>query len=460
MSKKDAKKYKCRSDGSLYITRMIEFIPDHDAEIMLKKNCSYRHWLYNKCVEIILGCQSNHPNGYIGVNGYELLKFIRDEFESNNLNNKRPDFLEDYDYYFRGISECVVDDIQKICNRIKTERFNNKSSNINFLKFNKNKMSFRFKNKIHTERRPKSNGLYHGNSIVLTENPYIIGLKINSDYGFPLGLHLRESFSKLNINLNKVKEIAIKYHNEKWYLYLLIDYTSEYSKIRIEYKRKKIAGVDLGETNPVTIYDGKVVIVPKHLQYPKNKISRIDARLKRLQRVISRKYDKNIADLGLDQSNNYYKVLKKYHKAKERKHNIVKDWHYKLAYWIVTQYKNIVVDTFNDYIRRIISRYPTRKRKDINHSMLNKGMSYFSSILKHMCRKYGTNYYLPYESLETTNTCNICGHINRIKLRIDENHNERFFACEHCMYIADRDENASINCYNAFYDKMIIIPQN
>ena len=68
-----------------------------------------------------------------------------------------------------------------------------------------------------------------------------------------------------------------------------------------------------------------------------------------------------------------------------------------------------------------------------------------------MSHKYGTNYFsaLP----DTTNTCNVCGHVNKIKLRIDETHNERIFKCESCGYTIDRDVNAAINCYNLYNNK-------
>ena len=459
MSKKKKKRFKRkrRSDGKLYITRKIEFIPDKSAEIMLIKNCEYRHFLYNKCVEIVKSCEENHPDGYIGVNEYVLLQTIRDDYESNILNDKRPEYLEDYDYYFRGISECTVDDIQSTCHRIIFERSNCNSSDIQFVKYNPNKLSFRFKNKIDIRKPKDSKGFYQTNRLVLTENPYIIGLKINQDMGV-LGLQLKESIDKFNINLNNIKEISIKFHNEKWYLCLIIDYTEEYSKINMIYsksKRKKIAGIDLGETNPVVMYDGKFVRIPNHLQYPKDKITKVENRIQRLQRVMDQKYNPDMDKFH--QSNNYYKVLKKFHKAWEHLVNIKKDWYFKLAHWIVTHYKNVVVDEFYDYIRKVTSNYPENMRKNINRGMQNKGMYNFNRRLIHMCHKYGTNYYIPL--METTNTCSVCGNVNEVKLRIDENHNERIFKCERCDHAMDRDDNASINCYNAFYDNMIMIPE-
>ena len=109
------------SKSEFYINRTIklEFIPDQYVENMLRKNCVYRHFLYNKCVEIVRSLEENHPKHYIGdFHGYDLLGYIRDIYESNIIYSYRyelrPDWMEEYDYYFRGISECVVDDIEKL----------------------------------------------------------------------------------------------------------------------------------------------------------------------------------------------------------------------------------------------------------------------------------------------------------------------------------------------------------
>ena len=321
------------------------------------------------------------------------------------------------------------------------------------MKYNSNKISFRFKNKINPNR---NNGNGSGNRLILTDNPYIIGIKINNAYGYPLGINLKESIDKFNLDLKEIREIAFKFHNEKWYLYLFIrDYNNHTILTNSHYKRKTVAGIDLGEENPVVIYDGKKIKhIPKHLQYPKERIKKVEHRIKRLQACMDRKYNPEMD--RFHQSKNYYKVLKKFHKAWEHLINIKKDWHFKLAHWIVTHYRNIVVDEFHNHIVSINSDYDTRKRKNCNHSMQNKSIYDFVQRLIHMCKKYGTNYFKPLTK-ETTNTCSLCNNINKIKLCINSKHNERIFRCERCGYTINRDENASINCYNAFYENLITL---
>ena len=445
---------KIKENNKIYKTIKIEFIPDKETETFLKDNCSYRHFLYNKCVEMVKHIQENDPNGHIGtMSKYELITLIREGYEKSYSATEKPGYLKDYDYYFRGISECVLDDIYTTIERIITERVSGNSSDIRFMKYNPNKLSFRFKNKIDKRRPKRPDGLYGNNSIILTDNPYIIGIKINNTYDYPLGIHLRESIDKFNLNLNNVREIAFKFHNEKWHLCLIMDCTDETNKytkcVDVIYRRKEVAGIDLGETNPVVLYDGKrVVSIPKHLQYPKDRVAKVEVRVKRLQRVLDQKYNPDVD--RFHQSKNYYKVLKKFHKAWEHLYNIKKDWHFKLSHWIVTHYKNIVVDDFRDHIIRINHEMTNKIRQNMNRGMQNKSIHNFTQRLIHMCAKYGTNYFKPITE-ETTNTYSKCGNVNEIKLTYDEKYKrEDIFKCECCGYTIDRDINASINCYNDF----------
>ena len=421
----------------------IEFTVQPEDEIMLRDNCIYRHWLYNKCVEILKKIQVENDTNKFTINKYDLLGVIRNTYEFTSIH--RPDYLDEYDYYFRGISECVVDDIDNTCERIITERTKGKSSDLRFREYDPNNISFRFKNKINKSRALNVYGAHSGTRILLDSDPYILGLRINNRYSKQnkfLWIELKEPFDKFHLDLNEIKEVAIKFHNEKWHLCLLYK-CYDFPKIK-KSKRNSLAGIDVGEINPVAIYDGKPVTIPKHLRFPKDKLEKMETRLSRLQRVLDQKYNPEMDKFH--QSKNYYKVLAKFHKLNERIVNIRKDWHFKLAHWIVTHYNTIVVDEFRDHIITKDREYLTTKRKRFNHSMLRRGMHDFIERLIYMSLKYGTNYYKPHKSLETTNTCSKCGNVNVHKLTLDE----RKFKCEHCDLKRDRDVNAAINCYNAY----------
>lgn len=430
-----------------YFAERIEISPDEHVERILFENCQYKHFLYNEFVKCI--CVDN-VNGFISYNKYNTLSVIRSMYEKTNDN--RPAFLKKYDYYFRGISAYVACDIQMMVDTVISNRQRGIVSNISFKSFDLNNQSFSFENKVNRSRGLTRKGVLSGNRIVLTDNPFIIGVKINKNYQYPLGIRLKESIFKLmnknNWCIDDIRSICFKYHNNKWFINLAIEDNRLCDTIMKH--RKKICGIDLGETNPVMMYDGNIVKIPKHLQYPKATIDKVNKHIQNCKAVMNRKYNPDMDKFH--QSKNYYKVLRKFHKYHERKNNIIKDWHFKLAHWIVTHYRNIVVDEFRNHIIPIKSKHPTRLRKRCNRSMYDKSMYNFNQRLIHMCKKYGTNYFKPITK-ETTNTCSKCGNVNINKLRIDENHNERIFKCECCGFKQDRDINASINCYTLYKDK-------
>ena len=435
---------------SRYYVEHIEICPDEDVEKILFDNCRYRHFLYNKFIEQI---NIDAKTGFISYNKYNALYNIRNTYEKTEIN--KPSYLKEYDYYFRGISAIVANDVYITLSSVLFNRRNGIGSDISFKPFNPNNQSFSFENKVNRTRGLTKKGVLSGNRVVLTDDPYIIGVKINKSYQYPLGLQLRESIFKLmrkNMwSIDDIKYVCFKFHNDKWFINLTIEDT-RVSPVN-EKLRDKISGIDLGETNPVVMYNGKkIVSIPKHLQYPKDAITRVDKHIQNCKAVMDRKYNPDVD--RFHQSKNYHKVLKKFHKYHERKNNIIKDWNFKLAHWIVTHYKNIVVDDFRDHVVKKKSKYPSILRKQCNHSMQNKSMYNFTQRLIHMSRKYGTNYFKVLKNgFKTTNTCSKCGNVNINKLRIDENHNERTFKCECCGYTCDRDINASINCYTLYKNK-------
>lgn len=435
-----------------YLTLNIVFETDSSNE--LKKNAEYRHWLYNKGVEFVKDKQCIDSNNHILVNSNDILKYLR-KFEIGDSVSKRPGYLEPYDYYFRGISENVAKDISRTCKRVVTERSKGNSSDIRFMKYDPNNLSFSFKaNKDKIKK--DSIGIYTSNRLFLTENPFIIGLKINNVYskrneyfGLKLKENIHELFTKYNVTPNSIEDIRIVFHNDIWHLNLVCDFTEQYKNSRKNSKsifdKKEVAGIDLGIKNPVVIYDNDgFVNIPENLKFPKEKVELYSRRISKIQSVLDQK---------IKYSNNYFKVLAKLHKYYQRKHDVVKDWHYKLSYWIVTNYDNIVVDEFHDYIiEKSNKKYSERVRKDINGNMYDKSLGIFTIILKHMAHKYGCKYYEAKPL--TTKTCNNCGYVNKdFELFNDDYTRNDYIKCFNCGHKIDVDDNAAINCYIQFTQK-------
>ena len=418
-----------------YFTETIEFIPDETAEKELFANCIYRNWLYNLGVEYMLALEEASHEKHIKRCKYELLKHIRHTYELTP--NNRPDFLEEYDYYFRGIVEGVVDDIDTTTQKILERRSQNIPSDIRFVKYNRHNTGFRFTNKT----RKTSLGNNTGNRLVLTENGYIIGVRINKYRGI-MGLRLKENIFDLmkahGWDIWDIKVIGIRRVHNKWFLNLTMELLPN-NDISDKFIRKPVAGIDLGIINPVTIYDEDgVVHIPDELKFPSKKIKKLEKKYNRLNSIYRSK------ELY---SHNKEKIKRKMINTNRRIYDIRKDWHFKLAFWIVSRYNMIIVDEFHDYIVNIDDqRYNTNMRKNCNNSMKEKAMSYFTLILKHMAYKYNTSYIQSDEL--TTIKCSLCGHINEKKMGMDGGERINKFKCENCGYSEDRDINAAINCFN------------
>ena len=130
--------------NGFYYTIKIKTRPNSYVSNMLIENCRYRLFLYNKGIEFVKNkCENNRYN----VSKNEILAYLRNTYEKTSIN--RPYYLREYDYYFRGISECVEDDIYRSIRRVITSRINGQKADLNFIQFNKNCMSFRIKNKLH-----------------------------------------------------------------------------------------------------------------------------------------------------------------------------------------------------------------------------------------------------------------------------------------------------------------------
>lgn len=441
--------------NTFYKTFHLEIVPDDFTQRFFIDNFDYRDWLYNKAVELTIDLynQNRKDRELYYFKKYEISKILKNQYELIYTKD-RPDNFKHYKYYFTGISECVVDDLSTNIRKINTNLLNGDKAELHTI-YRRNKRSFRFKNKL----TKTTSGRLSGNRIKYDLNdPFKVGLSINAKYAEPIYFKIRENMctnmKKFNWDLNDVVEISISFDSCKWHLDLILNYTNQKENVMNRLSkimdRKPVVGIDLGETNPVVIYDGDCVVsLPENLRFPKEAVCKIGKHIDILNAVLDRKYKPELKDAGKRQSNNYYKILDKVHKYYKKAYNIKKDWHFKLAYWIVTNFDNVVVDEFSNHIVKKSSDYPTDKRNRVNRSMQNKSMSLFIQRFRFMSEKYGVNYFTP--RFETTNTCSDCGNINTKKLRIDKDVRENIFVCEKCGMKKDRDQNAAKNCYLAFH---------
>lgn len=235
------------------------------------------------------------------------------------------------------------------------------------------------------------------------------------------------------IPINKIiKSGTITKHAGRFYISVLVD---ENLEIRQRNNPNDGLGIDLGVKDFAILSDGT--------KYQTLKQKKLDKRLLREQKALSRKY----------------KAKKKNHKEGATHKNIDKQ---KLR---VQKIHQRIANTRNDYqnkiIAEIIKREPSfitiedlnvrgmMKNRHLSRAIANQGFSQFVSKLKYKCYLNGIELRQVGRFYPSSKTCCLCGQIkNDLKL------SDRVYRCD-CGNIIDRDYNASINLKNAREYKVI-----
>lgn len=176
----------------------------------------------------------------------------------------------------------------------------------------------------------------------------------------------------------------------------------------------KTAGFDFGLKHFLTGADGRKIDSPLYLY-------RAVAQLRMKSRKLSRKVkgSRSRAKARLE--------LARFHRHVS---NLRKEFHWKLALQLVTDYDTICLETLN---MRAMQRMWGRKVSDL-------GFSEFVNILSKQCTKYGKKLIQINQWEATSKTCSVCGHHeNEMPLNI------RKWTCPVCGTHHDRDINAAQN---------------
>lgn len=239
-----------------------------------------------------------------------------------------------------------------------------------------------------------------------------------------------------------VKYVTVSMKNERYYVSCLVH---EYKDERTITTNEGV-GIDFGLKNQ---------FITKHETIPSinnsSEIKRLEKKLKRLQRSLSRKYEQNMDKV-------YYKSGKKKGQFKSFK------WKRPLSECKNIQKQRLVISKLHERIARMRTNYNQKalqsilKRKprfivieDLNIKGLikNKHLSYtiFKSqwfaprrFLTNQCNKLGIELRLASRFYPSSKLCSNCGYHNK-ELKL----NQRTWTCPNCNVVHDRDINASIN---------------
>lgn len=284
--------------------------------------------------------------------------------------------------------------------------------------FDKNGGKPRFKSKKRDE--PKFYARY--DRITFTKNNHLFYVQIEkigkiqykSNYDIP--------------QLAKYVSPRVSFDGKYWYLSLGFEHEvnkNEHSDVSV--------GIDLGIKDLATV---------SHMNKPiKNinktaKVRKIKKKLKRLQRQVSRKYEKNKDGNNYNKTRNISKLEKKIKLVYRRLTNIRLNHIHQATNLIVkTKPSRVVMEHLN--IQGMI------KNKHLSKVVQEQKLYEFKRQMKYKCEFNGIDFVEADKWYPSSKMCSCYGSVKKdLKL------SDRTYVCDKCGLIEDRDKNASINLAN------------
>lgn len=226
--------------------------------------------------------------------------------------------------------------------------------------------------------------------------------------------------------VEKYMNPRISYDGKYWYISVGIEVAQEKCELTEE-----ILGVDLGVSELAIVSNGK-----RYKNINKSKeIKRLKKKLKRKQKAISRKYEKNKEGLRYIKTENIKKEEQEISLLYRRIRNIRENQRHQITTELVkTKPKKIVIEDLN--IKGMM------KNRHLSKAIGEMGWYDFRKQLEYKCKYRGIELVIADRFYPSSKMCSKCGNINK-KLKLSD----RVYNCN-CGLSIDRDMNASINLSN------------
>lgn len=215
----------------------------------------------------------------------------------------------------------------------------------------------------------------------------------------------------------------ITFDGKYWYISVSIEEENEYEELTDE-----SLGIDLGIKELAICSDGTIYgNINKTV-----KVKKLEKRLRRLQRRVSRKYQNNKEGSKFVKTCNIIKLEKQIKLLQRRLSNIRKNYlHQTTASIVKTKPRRIVIEDLN------VSGM--MKNRHLAKAIQKQGFYEFRRQLEYKAKHKGIEFVIANRFFPSSKTCSNCGIINKnLKL------SDRMFNCE-CGFSIDRDLNASLN---------------
>lgn len=254
-------------------------------------------------------------------------------------------------------------------------------------------------------------------------------VKMRDEGRLPVGNYKKDKIKVLNPR--------IKYNGKYWYLSLAIE-CDDMNKCELT---GESIGVDLGIKDLATVSN---IEKPFKNINKSPEVKRLNKKLNRLQRQVSRKYD-------------YLKSEKAFQKGEKlvKTQNIIKlEKEIKLVHKRIA---DIRLNHIHQATNAIVKTKPSRvvvedlnvkgmmKNKHLSKAIQEQGFHKFITTLQYKCEWRGIEFAKADRFFPSSKMCSCCGIIKRdLKLK------DRTYKCpnQNCNLVLDRDKNASINLAN------------
>lgn len=224
----------------------------------------------------------------------------------------------------------------------------------------------------------------------------------------------------------KYPDPRISYDNKHWYISVGI----EQEEIKEELTDVSL-GIDLGLKDLTICSNGEVY---KNINKT-NVVRKIEKRLKRLQKQVSRKYEQNKKGKELVKTKNIIKLEKQIQQVHRKLANIRNNYLHQTTTNIVkTKPYRVVIED--------LAVSNMMKNKHLSKAISKQGFYEFKRQIEYKCKFRGIELVIADRFYPSSKTCSQCGEINKdLKLK------DRVYNCS-CGLSIDRDLNASINLSN------------
>lgn len=224
----------------------------------------------------------------------------------------------------------------------------------------------------------------------------------------------------------KYSNPRVSYDNKYWYLSVGIEQEKHHEELT-----NVSLGIDLGISELAICSNGERY---KNINKTKT-VKKLEKRLRRLQRKVSRKYQLNKEGSTFVKTSNILKIEREIQLLHRRLANIRKNYLHQVTTEIVkTKPFKVVIEDLN--VRGMM------KNRHLSKAIVNQGFYEFRRQLEYKTKFRGIELVIADRWFPSSKMCSGCGSINKnLKL------SDRVYKCD-CGLKLDRDSNASINLAN------------